>query len=175
MSSSTAYYRPALRNYRIWRECNREEEELPWIRPCDASSLWLRRPVVLVNGCFDLLHSGHMKVLFIARKVAGEGTVVVAIDSDERIKELKGPSRPIQTLVERATALNYMPIDYLCEFSTQEELKMLVEGISPNVRVQGGDHSTHPSTFPSIPKIYVPSRGMHTSLIIERCRTTGVA
>jgi cytidyltransferase-like protein len=128
-------------------------------------------PVVLVNGAFDLLHSGHMKVLFAARHKAGDmGTVVCAMDSDKKIAGRKGKGRPILSWVERAAALAYMPIDHLVEIETDEEMKRLVELVRPDLRVLGDEYLGKVSRFPKIPVMYVVVRGMSTGKIVERVR-----
>jgi cytidyltransferase-like protein len=123
---------------------------------------------VVINGAFDLLHVGHMRLIFQAREMAGnKGTLVCALDSDRRIRDSK-KGRPILTWVERATALSYMPIDYLIEIDSDEEMKNFLNKSRPNLRVQGGEYVDKASKYPWLKKAYVRSEGMHTSVIIER-------
>jgi len=140
-------------------------DEVPWVRAADLKDRYLPRPVVLVNGAFDVLHSGHMKVLFHARRQGR--TVVVAMDSDARVAKSK-VGRPIQTWVERATTMNYMPVDYVVEIGSQRDMTNLIRAIQPNLRVQGGDHSSAPSHYPDVPKMFVRGTGMRTSKIVAR-------
>lgn len=145
-------------------------EELPWVRIADLAKLDLPRPVVLVNGAFDLLHSGHMKVIFQARRRAA--TVVVAVDSDQRVGR-KGSGRPVQSVVERIGNLQFMPVDYVVEIHHDGEIQRLIETIRPDLRVQGADYKGKPSKF-DVPKVFVRQSGMSTTKIIERCkRVTG--
>lgn len=153
-----------MRNYFIARE--RLSEELSWSRIEDLKDL--KRPVVLVNGSFDVLHSGHMKLIFAARKRAG--TLVVAMDSDRRVRELKGSTRPIQLWSERATSLQYMPVDHLVEIDSNEEFLRLVEAIQPDLRVMGADYIGHRSRVPGIKTMYVRGTGMRTSYIVDRIK-----
>src|SRR6266403_3222906 len=76
--------KPAARisNYRFVRE--RTTAEVPWLRPSEFVTP-LPGPVALANGAFDIPHSGHFKVLFHARRLAGSGTVVLGLDSDRRV------------------------------------------------------------------------------------------
>jgi cytidyltransferase-like protein len=157
-----------IKNYNFHvRERNREMEELPWTRVGDFLEMDLPRPIVLINGCFDLLHSGHMKVIFAARDRAE--TLICAMDSDRRVSANKGAGRPIMSWIERAVALNFMPIDYLVEIDTDREFKSLVSIVKPDLRVQGGDHETTISRV-STPKMFVRNWGMRTSTLVRRCQ-----
>jgi cytidyltransferase-like protein len=162
----------AMPKKKLWYWCKphiREEDELQWIR-VPAVKLSLKRPVVLVNGGFDILHSGHLKVLAIAHAKARRGTLVCAMDSDERVRAAKGPGRPIMSWIERATALQYTGVDYLVEISTDEDMARLIDAIEPTLRVQGSDYMGTKSKYPEIVKAYVARRGLSTSEIIRRCQ-----
>lgn len=157
MSSKSAKY------YTI---CRNPDFEVPWVRVEDFKKLQLMRPVVLVNGAFDILHSGHMKVIFAARKHGP--TLVAAVDSDERVARVKGAGRPVQTWVERATTLNYMPVDYVVEIGSNEDMDELMKVLHPDIRVQGGDYKGVKSRYPKVKKYFVYDNGMRTSKIVER-------
>lgn len=160
-----------IKNYDFMcRERNREVEELPWVRVEDFLCLDLPHPIVLVNGCFDLLHSGHMKIIFAARDRAE--TLVCAMDSDRRVSESKGVGRPLMSWIERAVTLGYMPIDYLVEIDTDKEFKQLVKNLSPDLRVQGQEREGKPSRV-GVPKMFVRDWGIHTSEIVRRCKEVG--
>ena len=163
---------PRLRNYFIARNHTRESEEVPWMHVPGLSALTLPRPVVVVNGAFDVLHSGHMRVIFAARERCEGGTLVCALDSDERVRSAKGPTRPIQSYIERATTLGYMPLDYIVEITSDADMKILLHALRPDLRVQGYDYHTRPSKFPNIRKMYVRSSGMRTSTIEHRILTS---
>lgn len=150
-----------------------ERDELPWLRPEDFKDLDMPGPVVLINGAFDLLHSGHWKVITRARRKAG--TLIVALDSDQRVSR-KDPLRPIQTFIERATMLAYTPVDYLCEIDTDQDMYNLIRTARPDLRVQGPEYRTG-SKYPWVPKAFVSGLnrtgnrvGMSTSKIIDRIR-----
>lgn len=144
----------------------RGELEVPWIRVKQIIVMEdLPRPIVVVNGAFDVLHSGHMRILYQARRRAG--TLIVAMDSDERCSR-KGPGRPIQTWVERATTMNFMPVDWLVEIVSDSEFRQLLYGLKVDARVQGCDYKGQPTRYPDIPKWFVRGTGMRTSKIIER-------
>lgn len=95
------------------------------------------KKVVFTNGCFDLLHGGHVYLLREAKK---QGDVlIVAVNDDFSIEKFKGPRRPIFSLAERLEVLEAIEdIDYLVSFS-EETPKELVAALLPDVLVKGGD------------------------------------
>jgi D-beta-D-heptose 7-phosphate kinase/D-beta-D-heptose 1-phosphate adenosyltransferase len=98
---------------------------------------------VFVNGTFDVLHTGHL-LLFEYAKSFGD-YLIVAIDSDERVKEKKGSSRPINFLWDRAFMLsNLYHVDEVITFSTDEELEELVKYYKPDIMVVGSDWKDKP-------------------------------
>lgn len=141
------------------------------MRPAELGQVRLPRPIVLVNGCFDLLQTGHLMVLAHARSAAGpRGTLVLALDSDALVGARKGPSRPILTWAERATQLGWTTlIDYISEIRNDEEFVGLVEALEPDLRVRGGEYRGKPSRIKVIPTIWVPNlSGLSTTELIRR-------
>jgi D-beta-D-heptose 7-phosphate kinase/D-beta-D-heptose 1-phosphate adenosyltransferase len=111
----------------------------------DAASLlrlrgdWEERgmKVVLTNGCFDLLHAGHIHLLKFA-KAQGD-VLIVAVNDDSSIRRLKGPRRPVFPLEERLEILRALEcVDYLVSFREDTPLA-LIDLLSPDVLVKGGD------------------------------------
>lgn len=95
------------------------------------------KKVVFTNGCFDLLHRGHIH-LFREAKKWGD-TLVVAVNDDSSIKKIKGASRPIFPLEERLEVLEAIgEIDYLTSFS-EETPRKIIAALLPDVLVKGGD------------------------------------
>lgn len=95
------------------------------------------KKVVFTNGCFDLLHSGHV-FLFKEAKKLGD-VLVVAVNDDASVRKIKGPRRPIFPLRERLEILDAIQsIDYLIPFS-QETPKEIISSLLPDVLVKGGD------------------------------------
>lgn len=93
---------------------------------------------VFVNGTFDVLHRGHLELLNYAKSLGDY--VVVGIDNDERVKEKKGPSRPVNSAEERAFMLmNLRSVDEVRFFGNDEELKNLVKSVKPDIMVVGSD------------------------------------
>ncbi len=98
------------------------------------------RRVVFTNGCFDIIHPGHILHLQQARQ---EGDVlVVALNSDESVRQLKGgPDRPVFSQQERATVLAALePVDYVIIFD-EPRVTGIIEAIRPDVYVKGGDYT----------------------------------
>jgi rfaE bifunctional protein nucleotidyltransferase chain/domain len=96
-----------------------------------------RKRVVFTNGCFDLLHIGHVRYLEKA-KALGD-VLVVGVNSDTSVRELKGPQRPILPEEERTEILSSLGcVDYVTLFSELDPLK-LITSLLPDVLVKGGD------------------------------------
>ena len=98
---------------------------------------------VFVNGTFDVLHRGHLMLLEYAK---GQGdSLIVAIDTDKRVKEKKGYSRPINSESERIFMLqNLRWVDLVLSFGTDKELEKLIEIVNPDVMVVGSDWKGKP-------------------------------
>ena len=97
------------------------------------------KKIVFTNGCFDLLHPGHVYTLTHA-KALGE-VLVVGINSDASVKRLKGEQRPILNELERATVLAALEaVDYVITFEEDTPLQ-LIRALQPDILVKGGDWS----------------------------------
>jgi len=98
-----------------------------------------RRPprVVFTNGCFDILHVGHARYLRDA-KALGD-LLVVGLNSDNSVKRLKGPERPIQCESDRAELLACLDSVDFVTFFDEDTPRELVERVAPDVLVKGGD------------------------------------
>lgn len=94
--------------------------------------------IVWTNGCFDILHRGHIDLFKFAKQ---QGTkLYVGVDSDKKVKKDKGQNRPFNTLLDRIDlllAIKY--IDKVIPFDSTEELETTIQNISPDVMVIGGD------------------------------------
>ena len=94
--------------------------------------------MIFVNGTFDILHPGHIQLLNTARSMGDY--LMVAIDSDERVGKLKGPSRPINSELDRKLLLeNLKAVDEVLIFNSDEELEMIVKKYCPDVMIVGSD------------------------------------
>lgn len=96
------------------------------------------RKIVFTNGCFDILHQGHIDLL---AKAADQGNVlIVGLNSDSSVRQLKGSERPINREEDRALMLaSLLCVDAVCIFEEATPLK-LIEIIQPDVLVKGGDY-----------------------------------
>lgn len=98
---------------------------------------------VFVNGTFDILHVGHIRLLNFARSLGTR--LFVAIDSDSRVQELKGPARPINPVNERKEMLrNLKAVNEVESFNSEEELVMWIKQIRPYIIVVGSDWKNKP-------------------------------
>jgi D-beta-D-heptose 7-phosphate kinase/D-beta-D-heptose 1-phosphate adenosyltransferase len=94
--------------------------------------------IVFTNGCFDILHSAHLRLLQFAKKQGD--LLVVGLNSDDSIKRFKGESRPVNTLEERCELLNSLGfIDYIIVFTDDSPLRIL-SLLKPKIMVKGGDY-----------------------------------
>src|SRR4030095_16267864 len=97
------------------------------------------RKLVFTNGCFDLLHVGHVRYLQQARALGD--ALLVAVNGDASVRALKGPTRPINTEEDRAEVLAALAcVDFVTVFHT-ERVTELVEEIRPQVYAKGGDYT----------------------------------
>ena len=97
------------------------------------------RRLVFTNGCFDLLHVGHLRYLQVARALGD--ALLVAVNGDASVRALKGPSRPINSEEDRAEVLAGLAcVDFVTIFHT-ERITDLVRAIQPQVYAKGGDYT----------------------------------
>jgi rfaE bifunctional protein nucleotidyltransferase chain/domain len=95
--------------------------------------------VAFTNGVFDLLHPGHIDLLIAARGTAD--ALVVGVNSDDSVRRLKGPGRPVRSAAERAFVLAAVEwVDLVVVFSEDTPLE-LVKTLKPDVIVKGGDYT----------------------------------
>ena len=96
------------------------------------------KKIVFTNGCFDILHAGHVEYLEAAKELGDK--LIVAINTDRSVRKLKGSSRPVNTLAHRAKVLASLQcIDKVVFFDEDTPIK-LIKAIRPDVLVKGGDY-----------------------------------
>lgn len=96
------------------------------------------RRIVFTNGCFDILHAGHVKLLGRARTLGD--ILVVGLNSDSSVRRLKGANRPLMPARDRATILASLAcVDYVVGFGADTPYS-LIKAIMPDVLVKGGDY-----------------------------------
>ncbi|GAB4258884.1 D-glycero-beta-D-manno-heptose 1-phosphate adenylyltransferase [Deferrisoma sp.] len=126
--------------------------------------------VVFTNGCFDILHPGHVRYLETARALGD--CLVVGLNSDASVRRLKGPTRPVCTQEERTTVLAALAsVDYVVVFEEDTPLR-LIEAVRPDVLVKGGDWA--PEAI--VGREVVERRGgrVVTIPVVEGKSTTGI-
>jgi len=131
--------------------------------------------IVFTNGCFDILHAGHVLYLEQAKRLGDK--VIVALNTDESVKRIKGKTRPLNKLEDRMKVLASLKfVDWVISFS-EDTPERLIQSISPDVLVKGGDYK-HKETLPGA--AYVLSQGgtveilghkegYSTTNLIDRC------
>jgi len=96
------------------------------------------KKIVFTNGCFDILHAGHVEYLEAAKELGDK--LIVAVNTDRSVRKLKGSSRPVNTLAHRAKVLASLQcIDKVVFFDEDTPIK-LIKAIRPDVLVKGGDY-----------------------------------
>lgn len=96
------------------------------------------RTVVFANGCFDILHAGHVRLLQAARAMGD--VLLVALNSDESVRRLKGPTRPVSRIEDRVAVLSALGcVDFVCQFEQDTPLELILAA-QPDVIVKGGDY-----------------------------------
>ena len=134
------------------------------------------RTVVFTNGCFDLLHRGHVHVL---REAKARGDLlIVAVNSDRSVNEIKGPGRPVMPETDRLELITAMEmVDYALLFDEPDPYK-IIAALGPDVLVKGGDWGPEEvvgadlvraagGKVASIPYV----KGFSTTEIIEKIRS----
>lgn len=135
------------------------------------------KKVAFTNGCFDLLHRGHVHVLRAARACAD--LLIVGINSDQSVKQIKGPARPVLPESDRCELLAAMEmVDYVILFNEPDPYS-LISAIRPDVLVKGGDWNTDKIIGADLVKeaggevMVVPYiKGFSTTEIIERIKNS---
>lgn len=140
---------------------------------------WKRRgdTVVFTNGCFDILHAGHIHYLKEAKKLGDR--LLIGLNTDRSVQTLKGKTRPINSEISRSTVLkNLSFIDGVTLFE-EETPRALIEDILPHVLVKGGDYSVDEVVGADTMKkiggrvVIIPFlEGFSTSDIITRIRNS---
>jgi D-glycero-beta-D-manno-heptose 1-phosphate adenylyltransferase len=98
-----------------------------------------RRTLVFTNGCFDLLHVGHVRYLAAARALGD--ALLVAVNSDRSVRALKGPGRPLLNAAERAELLAALAAVSFVTVFDEDSPRGLISELLPDVLVKGGDYA----------------------------------
>jgi D-beta-D-heptose 7-phosphate kinase / D-beta-D-heptose 1-phosphate adenosyltransferase len=134
--------------------------------------------IVMTNGCFDILHSGHVAYLEQAKKLGDR--LIVAVNDDQSVRRLKGSSRPLNDLVARMRVLSSLrAVDWVVAFS-EDTPEQLINEVLPDVLVKGGDYQVeeiagHQAVLANNGQVrildFVP--GYSTSAMIEKIQMDG--
>ena len=153
------------------------ERIMTWDRALHWHDSLAERVLVFTNGVFDLLHPGHVDLLVAARRLGD--ALLVGINSDDSVRRLKGPSRPIRAETERAYVLAALAmVDAVVVFDEDTPLE-LIRALKPDVLVKGGDYTE--KTVVGAPEVrarggkvvIVPlTAGHSTTSLVERLRGT---
>ena len=134
------------------------------------------KKVVTTNGCFDILHAGHVEYLETAR---GFGDMlIVCLNTDDSVKRFKGKERPINTERNRAIVLaGLQSVDFVVSFDEDDPRAILSE-IKPDIHVKGGDYEADKLPETKVVqegggevRIVPLVRGFSTTALIEKCRS----
>jgi D-glycero-beta-D-manno-heptose 1-phosphate adenylyltransferase len=95
--------------------------------------------ITLANGCFDLLHVGHVRYLHAAKQLGGR--LIVAVNSDDSVRKLKGARRPLMPAAERAEVLSALAdVDAVVIFS-EPDVRSLIRELRPDIQAKGTDYT----------------------------------
>lgn len=148
---------------------------LDGLKPVISQAKSHGKRIVFTNGCFDLLHRGHLHLLREAKKLGD--ILIVALNSDSSVKRIKGPNRPILAEAERAELIAALEmVDYVVTFDEPDPYP-IIEQLRPDVLVKGGDWSKEKIVGKALVEseggrvVAIPYlQGYSTTEIIERMR-----
>ena len=126
-----------MRTDRAGRLLNNKIKNLPALKKIISSLKKQGRRIVFTNGCFDLLHYGHVKYLQDAKRYGD--ILIVALNSDSSVRKIKGTGRPIVNELDRIRIISALEsVDYTVLFKEKTPLK-LIETLKPDILVKGSD------------------------------------
>jgi len=99
-------------------------------------------PVLFTNGCYDILHPGHIKTFNTMKRKYPLSFLIVGLNSDKSVKKLKGNHRPINgEAIRDFNLMSLAAVDVVFIFDSEEELELLIQAIRPTILFKGGDYS----------------------------------
>lgn len=134
--------------------------------------------IVFTNGCFDVLHAGHVRYLKQARRLGG--VLVVGLNSDASVRRLKGTGRPVNSLADRREVLSALSsVDFVQPFSEDTPAE-LIRRVRPDVLVKGGDWAVHKivghdfvASYGGKTRVLPFVRGRSTTQTLEKIKKLG--
>lgn len=128
------------------------------------------KKIVSTNGCFDILHVGHVRYLKEAKKLGD--VLIVGLNSDASVQRLKGPTRPVNTEDDRAEVLASLDcIDYVVIFEEDTPVN-LIAAIKPHIHAKGGDYNLE--TLPETKTIVENGGEVRFISLVEGKSTTNI-
>lgn len=145
---------------------------LPVLAKCKQQE----KKIVFTNGCFDILHAGHVRYLRAARSLGD--CLIVGLNSDSSVEMLKGPNRPVNTQDDRAEVLAGLEaVDYIIVFS-DATAENLVIALQPDIYVKGGDYvveqlpeAKHVQAYGGVIELIPEVKGRSTTAIIQKMQS----
>jgi len=130
---------------------------------------------IWVNGCFDILHTGHLELLYFAKNYGDEpNQLIVGIDGDKRVKKLKGDKRPINEVVDRGRMLQAIRwVDKVVVFDTDDEMRSYITSFDIDYIVVGDHYKDKPVIGEERAMhgvIYFPTDKRSSTNIIEKIK-----
>ncbi|MGM3223814.1 bifunctional D-glycero-beta-D-manno-heptose-7-phosphate kinase/D-glycero-beta-D-manno-heptose 1-phosphate adenylyltransferase HldE [Dickeya zeae] len=138
----------------------------------DAVALARQRgeTVVMTNGCFDILHAGHVSYLANARRLGDR--LIVAVNSDDSTKRLKGPTRPVNPLTQRMIVLGALEaVDWVVPFE-EDTPQRLISEVLPDILVKGGDYK--PEDIAGSKEVWANGGEVRVLNFEDGCSTTNI-
>ncbi|MBI5223488.1 D-glycero-beta-D-manno-heptose 1-phosphate adenylyltransferase [Candidatus Micrarchaeota archaeon] len=135
------------------------------------------KKIVFTNGVFDIIHSGHVEYLKAAKELGD--VLVIGVNTDDSVRALKGPQRPINKLDERLFVLDALkPVNFVVSFSESTPIE-LIKVLKPDIHVKGGDYTEDQLPEAKIVKEYggtvkiIPFKnGFSVTGLIKKIKTT---
>lgn len=123
---------------RGWRE-KLIHDPVAWRKEMDRC---IGATLVLTNGCFDLIHYGHVELMQAARQRSGNGIIlIVAVNSDDSVRQLKGPTRPLVPEQQRLAVVASLEAVDRCLIFNEKRCDQLIRTLRPHIWVKGGDYT----------------------------------
>lgn len=130
------------------------------------------KKIVFTNGCFDIIHPGHIKILKKAKSLGD--ILIVGLNTDRSVKRLKGPTRPINNQYDRAVVLDSIKfVDYVVLFDEDTPLEVIKQ-LKPDILVKGGDYKLKEIVgYGIVPKIVRVKlvKGKSTTKIVKKIKS----
>lgn len=128
------------------------------------------KKIVTTNGCFDILHTGHVRILEAAKELGD--VLIVGINTDDSVKRLKGPERPINCDSDRAEVIGALKsVDFVTIFPEDTPVEFL-EQVKPDIHVKGSDYK--PSDLAETPVVEKHGGQVHILNLVDGKSTTGI-